>query len=146
MKSYDNPRDPNIWNNPYWDKQREQAHAATQGINQMPGVFSNYGAIPGMDPSQVKQMMFPGTKQIGIGGGQVSPLQQMVGGGQDAAGLLGGPAPNSLLAMGLAGLMAQPHLISSAVTGNVNPLTGKPLTPEESALVTQAASQLTQGG
>jgi hypothetical protein len=136
-----NPNDPN-----YWALQGDKARAATQGINQMPGVFSNYAAIPSMDPSQVKQMFFPGTKQIGFGGGKVPPLQQMVGGGQDAAGLLGGPAPETLLGMGIAGLLKQPHLISTAITGNINPLTGKPLTPEEGALLNQAAAQLNQGG
>jgi hypothetical protein len=29
-----------------WDSFRKQAQAATQGINQMPFVFSDYGAIP----------------------------------------------------------------------------------------------------
>jgi hypothetical protein len=168
-----NPHDPN-----YWALQGDQARMATQGINQMPGVFSNYGAIPAPPPntdinteegwlrtnypghadlqpggkyggsdndSRVRNMFFPGTGKIGVGGG--SPLQQMIGGGQDTSGLLGGPAPNTLLGMGLAGLLAQPSLIGNAITGNINPLTGKPLTPEESALVSQAAAQLgTTGG
>lgn len=134
-----NPRDPG-----YWSTQNEQARLATQGINEMPGVFSNYSAIPGLDASQVKKLFFPGDGQIGLKGGQnIPPLQQMVGGA--GGGGLGGPAPNSLLGMDLQGLLANPWIINAAITGNMNPLTGKPLTPAETSLLTQAGSQL-QGG
>ena len=42
------PPPPSMYGNgaENWDSFRKQAQAATQGINQMPFVFSDYGAIP----------------------------------------------------------------------------------------------------
>lgn len=55
-----------------WADYRARARAGTQGVNRMPGVFSNYAQVPQMNPMDVLRMLFPTAPDnapIGLNGG-----------------------------------------------------------------------------
>lgn len=85
-----------------WADYRARARAGTQGVNRMPGVFSNYAQVPQMNPMDVLRMLFPtapDSAPIGLNGGVpfTRPVPPTVAPASDAQskgslfGLLGMP-------------------------------------------------------
>lgn len=65
---------------PDWDAYRARARAGVQGVNQMPGVLSNYAGLAQMAPEEILRLLFPqagNDARIGLAGGRPYPRQSL---------------------------------------------------------------------